>query len=331
LNVLFSSPRAAAGGELDPNQTHLKKPLIEHLAMGFGVFMPLVGLVVAIFLLWGTGIGWTEVLLLLGFYSFTILGVTIGFHRMFTHRALEAGPVTRFVLAVAGSMSAQGPVLGWCAVHRQHHKHSDRDGDPHSPHLHGEGVGGMLKGMWHAHFGWVFAEEPVAAAKAVPDLVADKVLVFVDRFFWFWLLSGWVIPGVIGALVSQSWTGAVAGFLWGGLVRTFLLHHVTWSINSVCHVWGTRPYDGPDESRNNPVFGLIAFGEGWHNNHHAFPTSARHGLRWWEIDITYIVIRAMKACGLVWNVRLVPESAQRARRAPATRSGDGAVAGQPTS
>jgi stearoyl-CoA desaturase (delta-9 desaturase) len=309
LNVL-SSPRTA-GRQTDPPSA--RKPLIENLAMAFGVFVPFLGLLVAIYLLWGNGIGWTEISLLVVFYTFTILGITIGFHRMFTHRALEGGAIVRFILGVAGSMSGQGPVMEWCAMHRQHHKHSDREGDPHSPHLHGPGVIGMLKGMIHSHIGWVFADEPAGVSTAVPDLVADPVLCFVDRFFWVWMLAGWALPGAIAFLIDRTWQSALLGFLWGGLVRTFLLHHVTWSINSVCHIWGTRPFGGADHSRNNPIFGLLAFGEGWHNNHHAFPTSARHGLRWWEIDLTYITIRALEAIGLVWNVRRVPTSAMRAR------------------
>jgi stearoyl-CoA desaturase (delta-9 desaturase) len=306
VNVL-SSPRR----QVEPAPG--SKPLIEQLAMGFGVIMPFIGLIAAIVLLWGAGVGWTQVLLLIGFYSFTILGVTIGFHRMFTHRALEGGPILRFILAVAGSMSAQGPVIEWCALHRAHHKHSDRDGDPHSPHLQGHGIFGLLKGMWHSHVGWLFSSEPAANPAAVADLLADSVLLFVDRFFWVWMLAGWLIPGVIAGLLLHSWTGALTGVIWGGLVRTFLLHHVTWSINSVCHVWGTQPFGQRDHSRNNPLFGVLAFGEGWHNNHHAFPTSARHGLHWWQMDLTWWTIQLLEKLKLVWNVRVPSTSAIVAR------------------
>ncbi len=309
MNVL-SSPRT---NPVVAERIHEPKPLIENLAMGVGVFVPFLGLIAAIYLMWGHGVGLTQLMLLLGFYTFTILGVTIGFHRMFTHRALESGPALRGLLAIAGSMSAQGPVLEWCAVHRAHHKHSDRPGDPHSPHLKGDGIVGLLKGMLHAHVGWCFASDPDAARSNVNDLLADPVLVFVDRLFWLWMLIGWVIPGVIAGLILHSWMGALGGVLWGGLIRTFMLHHVTWSINSVCHIWGTRPFDGPDESRNNAIFGILAFGEGWHNNHHAFPTSARHGLRWWEFDSTYVVIKLLEKLKLVWNVRVPPTSAIETR------------------
>jgi len=308
VNVL-SSPRR----QVEPVPS--SKPLIEQLAMGFGVVTPFIGLIAAIVLLWGAGVGWTQVLLLIGFYTFTILGVTIGFHRMFTHRALEGGPTLRFILAIAGSMSAQGPVIEWCALHRAHHKHSDRDGDPHSPHLQGHGILGLLKGMWHSHVGWLFSAEPAANPAAVADLLADPVLLFVDRLFWLWMLAGWIIPGVIAGLLLHSWAGALTGVIWGGLVRTFLLHHVTWSINSVCHVWGTQPFGQRDQSRNNPLFGVLAFGEGWHNNHHAFPTSARHGLQWWQMDLTWWTIRLLEKLRLVWNVRIPSSSAIEARRA----------------
>ncbi len=282
--------------------------------MAFGVFVPVLGLLVAIWLLWGHGVGWLDLGLLALFYSISSLGITIGFHRMFTHRGLEAGPVVRLLLAIGGSIAGQGPVIQWCAVHRRHHTHSDRDGDPHSPHLHGDGFVGMFLGMFHAHMGWLFAPEPPGVARSVPDLVADPVLRFVDRWFWAYMIGGWFLPGAIAGLITHSWWAAFTGFIWGGLVRNTLHHHVTWSINSVCHVWGSRPYQAPDMSCNNPIFGLLAFGEGWHNNHHAFPTSARHGLEWWQLDLAWVSIRAMKALGLVRNVRLPGPTARAAKR-----------------
>jgi stearoyl-CoA desaturase (delta-9 desaturase) len=309
VNVL-SSPRTT---EQHNDELELKKPLIEHFAMAFGILVPLTGVIAAMILLWGRGISMLDLILLVSFYTFTTLGITVGFHRMFTHRALQGGGVVRFILAVGGSMSGQGPLLEWCAVHRQHHKHSDRDGDPHSPHLHGGGFLGMFKGMIHSHVGWLFIDEPKGVATAVPDLVKDPILSFVDRWFWLLMPLGWIIPGAIAGLITKSWMGAFSGFIWGGLVRTFLLHHATWSINSVCHVWGTRPFRSPDHSRNNVICGLLAFGEGWHNNHHAFPTSARHGLRWWQFDLSWVTIWILQKLGLVWNVRLVPENVLKMR------------------
>ena len=284
--------------------------------MAFGVSFPFLGLIAAIVLFWGHGVSWLDLGLLLGMYSFCALGVTLGFHRMFTHRALQCGPVLRFIVAVAGSTSVQGPLLQWCAVHRRHHQHSDRAGDPHSPHLHGPGVAGVLQGMWHAHLGWLFAPEPPDLGRSIPDLLGDPVLVFVDRFFWLWVVLGWALPGVFAGLLMHSWVAALEGFLWGGLVRTFVHHHITWSINSVCHVWGTRPFAVPDQSRNNALFGLLAFGEGWHNNHHAFPTSARQGLRWWQIDLTWWCILLLRGLGLVRNIRVPAARAIAVRRQP---------------
>ena len=216
-------------------------------------------------------------------------------------------------------MSAQGPLLEWCAIHRHHHKHSDRDGDPHSPWLRAGGWGAMAAGMWHAHVGWLFARDAGERRPVVADLLADPVLCVVDRFFWAWMMLGWLAPAMIEGLCLSSWAAAFHGFLWGGLVRTFLLHHVTWSINSVCHIWGTRVFATPDHSRNNFLFGLLALGEGWHNNHHAFPTSARHGLHRWQIDLTYCVICAMQWCGLVWQVRVPSGASIAARRGLAAR------------
>jgi len=289
------------------------KPFHEKAAMAFGVGVPFFSLFFAIYLAWGHGVGIMEIALMLGMYSFTILGITVGFHRMFTHRAYEAKPIVRAVVAIAGSMAGQGPLIEWCALHRRHHQHSDRDGDPHSPHLHGEGIGGMMRGMFHAHFGWLFSREPEGLARCVPDLIGDPMLAFVDRLFWLWFLLGWIIPGLIAAAFGHTWTSFLSGVLWGGLVRTSLLHHVTWSINSVCHIWGSRPFRSHDESRNNVFFGVLGFGEGWHNNHHAFPTSARHGLRWWEFDASYWIIRGLELFGLAWKVKVPAADALRRR------------------
>jgi stearoyl-CoA desaturase (delta-9 desaturase) len=247
-------------------------------------------------------------------YALTALGVTVGFHRLFTHRSFETTRPVKFIFAVLGSMALEGPVLKWVAMHRRHHQHSDGEGDPHSPHHHGEGLRGLLAGAWHAHVGWIFDPDPADLPRYAGDLARDGVVRSVSRTWVLWSAIGLVLPAVLGGLITWSWRGALLGFIWGGLARVFLVHHVTWSINSVCHLWGTRPFKSRDESRNNFLFGVVGMGEGWHNNHHAFPTSARHGLRWWELDLSYWVIRGLAAAGLAWKVRVPAAPAVAAKR-----------------
>jgi stearoyl-CoA desaturase (delta-9 desaturase) len=243
--------------------------------------------------------------LLGGMYTVTMLGVGVGYHRLFTHKSFETGPALRFALAVLGSMAVEGDVVKWAAMHRKHHQHTDVPGDPHSPHAceSGDGRGRVLRGMWHAHMGWFFEKDPPDLERYVPDLERDRVAIAVSRTFPVWVALGLVIPAALGGLLTGTWTGALLGFLWGGLARVLLVHHVTWSINSVCHLWGSRPFRTGDESRDNPFFGVLALGEGWHNTHHAFPTSARHGLSWWKLDINYLVIRVLELLRLASNVR----------------------------
>jgi stearoyl-CoA desaturase (delta-9 desaturase) len=252
-------------------------------------------------------------------YLLTGLGVTIGYHRLFTHKSFETGAIVTTILGVLGSMAVEGSILRWAAFHRRHHRFSDRDGDPHSPHTaHHDGhrsLLGILKGFCVAHVGWMFRVEPSDIPTYVPDLRRSRLIRFLSTTFPVWVAASMLIPAAAGGLLSGSWSGVFLGFLWGGLVRTLLVHHVTWSVNSVCHLWGTRPYKSHDESRNNVFVGVLGFGEGWHNNHHAFPTSARHGLTWWQLDLSYIVIRAMQRAGLVWNVRVPSPERLTAKRA----------------
>jgi len=286
-------------------------PLAQRLTVFLTVVVPLLGLAGAIVLLWGWGIGWIDLGLLLGMYCIAGFGTTIGFHRLLTHRSFETSRPMRLLLAIFGSMGAQGPVIRWCAVHRRHHQAADQEGDPHSPHLHGEGVVNLLRGMFHAHVGWVFKPDPVNLARSVPDLLDDRGLNFVDRTYQLWVILGLLLPGVVGGAITQSWGGFFSGVVWGGLVRMCTMHHVTWSVNSVCHVWGDRPFRSADESTNNLPVALLSLGEGWHNNHHAFPTSARHGLRWWQFDSSYVLIRVMSWLGLARKVRLPSPAAMK--------------------
>jgi stearoyl-CoA desaturase (delta-9 desaturase) len=272
-----------------------------------GVPAPLVGVAAAIALLWHRAVGPLELGLMVGLYVITCLGVTLGYHRMLTHRAFDASRAFRAVVAVIGSMAVEGSVITWVADHRKHHAFTDREGDPHSPHLAGPGFWGAVKGLWHAHVGWLF--------ETVPDLVRDRALRIIDRLFGLWVALSFAIPFAVGWVVGGGLGAALSSLLWGGFVRVFLLHHVTWSINSICHFFGRKRFDVADESRN--VFWLAPFsmGESWHHNHHAFPTSAFHGLRWWErlADPTGLVIALLEKLGLVWNVVRISPERQRAR------------------
>lgn len=286
-------------------------PLRGRLATLAAILIPLIGLVAAMFLLWGWGFTWVDFGLLVGMYVLTALGITVGFHRLFVHRSFETYTWVKVILTALGSMTVQGSLLNWAAQHRRHHQHSDTPHDPHSPHHGGSGFLGWLRGFWHAHIGWAFKPDPTNLSHYVQDLERSRALRVSSALFGFWIVLGLVIPTVLGGILTGTWGGAWRGLLWGGLVRVFLVHHVTWSVNSVCHLWGMRTYRSKDESRDNFVFGVLAMGEGWHNTHHAFPTSARHGLRWWQIDVSYWVIRIMSWVGLAWNVKLPSLQAQR--------------------
>jgi stearoyl-CoA desaturase (Delta-9 desaturase) len=275
----------------------------ERLASFLGIVVPFIAFISAIWALWGRGFGWVHGGLLLVMYLMTAVGVTVGYHRLFCHRSFKTNRVMQCIFAVLGSMAFEGPVIKWVAMHRCHHQHSDRAGDPHSPHHNGEGFWGVLHGMWHAHVGWIFRGDPKNLAKYIPDLQGDRLMRVVSKLWVLWAILGLIVPALLCAWFTHSWMGLLFGFLWCGLARVFLVHHVTWSINSVCHIWGTRPFASHDHSRNNFLFGILGLGEGWHNNHHAFPTSARHGLRWWEFDASYYLILMMSWVGLAWDVK----------------------------
>jgi stearoyl-CoA desaturase (delta-9 desaturase) len=284
--------------------------LAHKLIMLTAIVAPFVGCILAIVLTWQNGfMGWLYLGMMVIGWQLTGMGVTIGLHRLATHRSFETYPIIRAFWVMLGALSVEGSPIVWCATHRKHHEYSDHHGDPHSPHLHGDSVWGMLRGFWHAHTGWLFSgywtEKDLQ--RYVPDLLAERWLVSIDRLYYLWVLATFAIPTAIGGLVTQSWEGAALGFLWGGLVRVFMTHHVTWAINSVCHIFGSRDYDSNDESTNNTICALLGMGEGWHNNHHAFPTSARHGLKWWQFDQSWLTIRAMQMLGLAWNVKVPTE------------------------
>lgn len=298
--ISFPTPMAP------PVQAARYVPRPTRLAVLMVVVLPFLSLALAAIQLWGAGANWLYLGLLGGMGVMTSVGVTVGFHRLFTHSSFQTIAPIRWALAIVGSMAIEGPVLKWVAVHRLHHQHSDEAEDPHSPHVHGGGIWGVVRGLWHAHVGWMFGEDHAGLEKYIPDLRRDRVLCVLSRLFPAWAVLGLLLPALIGGLITWTWTGAALGLLWGGLVRVFFVHHVTWSINSVCHIWGSQPFKTRDHSRNNVFFGYLALGEGWHNNHHAFPASARHGLRWWQLDLSYLLIRSMAMVGLAWRVKLPP-------------------------
>ena len=272
-------------------RTVTNKTAVRVLAL-FVVVVPLLGTVLAIGLLWKRAVYWPDLALLATMYFLNTLGVTVGYHRMLTHRSFRPHPVVKFVMLVLGTMSVQGPALEWAATHIKHHAQADREGDPHSP----------LEGFFHAHIGWFFSgmADPHVYCR---HLVKDRMVVFVSRTILLWVMLSLVIPFVIG-----GWTG----LLWAGFVRIFLLQHITWSVNSVCHMFGKREFETNDQSHNQWLVGLLAFGEGWHNNHHAFPRSAFHGLHWWQFDLSGYFIWALERLGLVHDVyRVRPDALAR--------------------
>jgi stearoyl-CoA desaturase (Delta-9 desaturase) len=275
------------------------------------VLVPFLGFVAGAALLWGRALGVRDIAIFVGVYLLTAVGVTIGFHRLLTHRAFDTHRPLRYILAVLGSMSLQGPVIDWVADHRKHHTFADEEGDPHSPHAgHGAGLRGMLRGLWHAHVGWLFETHGQASSRRfAPDLLSDRGMRRIHRAFPWIAFASLALPFLLGlALSGGSLVAGLTALLWGGLVRIFLVHHVTWSINSICHFFGARRFDTDDRSTNVFWLALPSLGEAWHHNHHAFPRSAFHGLRWWELDPSGWLILAMARLGLAWDVvRVTPE------------------------
>jgi stearoyl-CoA desaturase (Delta-9 desaturase) len=265
--------------------------------------VPLLALAAAVPLAWGWGLTWLDVGLAVVFYFLTGLGVTVGFHRHFTHGSFKAKRPLRVALAVIGSTAFQGGVIGWVADHRRHHAFSDKEGDPHSPWLFGTGPAAMIRGFWHSHMGWILGRDRTNARRFALDLLADRDIVAVDRLFLPLTLASLLVPALIGGLVSVSWWGALTALFWAGLVRVAVLHHVTWSINSICHMVGDRPFAARDRSANVWWLAVASFGESWHNLHHADPTCARHGVKRGQVDISARIIWLFERLGWVHSVR----------------------------
>jgi len=257
------------------------------------IVVPFLGFLAAARLAWSHGAGAAEITAFAIMYVLTFVGVEVGFHRHFAHRSFRAVRPVRIILAGVGSMALQGSVLWWAGVHRVHHANSDHSGDPHSP----------LEGLLHAHVGWLFRNlDPPEWRRRASTLFRDDVVRAATRGYYLWALAGLLVPSVGVALATRSWRGLLLGFLWGGLVRIFLVNHFVWSINSICHRFGSRPYGTKDESRNNALLCLPSLGFSWHNNHHAFPGSALNSHRWWQLDLCGFLILALRSLGLAWNV-----------------------------
>jgi stearoyl-CoA desaturase (delta-9 desaturase) len=271
------------------------------------VIGPFLATIYAVWRLWAIAVYWPDLVLFFGMYVLAGLGITIGYHRMLTHSGFESKPWVRAVFLAMGGIAVESGPLRWASTHLKHHAHSDKEGDPHSP----------LDGFVHAHLGWIIDGWDIEPEKHGAWMLKDPMVLFFERTFVYWVAIGLLIPFTLGGLWAMFTgasfiSGALTGLLWGGFVRIFITHHVTWSVNSICHVFGSRMFDTKDQSRNNFIVGLLAFGEGWHNNHHAFPNSAEHGMAWWQIDTSAYVIRLLEKLGLVWNVkRVTPEQLAR--------------------
>jgi stearoyl-CoA desaturase (delta-9 desaturase) len=289
----------------------------QRFLVGLFVAVPLAALVAAIPLLWGWGLGWHDVLIALAFYWLSGLGVTVGYHRYFTHLSFKSKAGLRVALAVAGSLAIEGPVITWVSDHRRHHKYSDREGDPHSPWRYGDDWKALSKGLVFAHIGWLFDPNKTSQEKFSPDLLADRRIKAVDKLFAPLVAVSLLLPALIGGLWGMSWHGALTAFFWGSLVRVALLHHVTWAINSICHTFGTTEFEARDRSKNVSWMAIASFGESWHNLHHADPTCARHGALKGQLDPSARVIWALEKLGWAYDVRW-PDEERLAAKRPAT-------------
>jgi len=292
-------------------------PLVDRIASGVVTAVPPIVLAIGMWLGWSSGLlVWQDILVLAISYAVIGTGITVGFHRLLTHRSFKCHRLLRAGFAALGSAAAEGPVIDWVATHRKHHQFSDADGDPHSPHGHGTGWMGALRGLAHAHVGWVFSDMEVAdESRYAKDLLADPLIRLVDRTFVLWVAVGLGAAFGLGVALTGTVAGGLTALLWGGAARIFLMHHATFSINSLCHFFGRKDWDTGDESRNLAWLAIPTWGEAWHNNHHAFPTSYRHGLRRWQLDPSAAIIRTLELLGLAWDVVRVDEGRMKRRAA----------------
>lgn len=286
----------------------------EQVTLALFIAIPFLALLAAVPVAWGWGLGWRDVVIALVMYAVSGHGITVGFHRYFTHGSFKARRGLKVALAVAGSLAIQGPVVRWVADHRRHHAFSDREGDPHSPWRYGETVPALIKGLWWAHTGWLFDVEQTPRTKYAPDLLSDRDIQRVDKAFPLLVAASMLTPAIVGGIWSMSWTGALTAFFWASLVRVSLLHHVTWSINSICHAMGERPFRSRDRSGNVWWLAVLSMGESWHNLHHADPTCARHGVEKGQVDSSARIIWALERLGWAHDVRWPTSKRIDARR-----------------
>ena len=270
-------------------------------------------------------IGAVEVGIMLGMHISCLVGVELGFHRLFAHRSYRTHKSVEIVFGALGSMAFQGPAIWWAATHRNHHGHSDQLGDPHSPNLHGGGAWGAIGGFFHAHLGWLFVAEstrPPGWSRLGHDLYRQPHIFKIHMAYVYWLFAGFAIPAVVGGFITWSWQGGFLGFLWGGPVRIFVMNHLTyWCVNSVAHSIGARPFVTGDLSTNNALFAIPTLGQTWHNNHHAFPNSAVMGVEWWQVDLGACILRVLEKTGLVWDLKVPSERMIASKRRAKQPSG----------
>ena len=292
-----------------------RKHIGEQLALGLFIVIPLAAVIAAGFVVWGWGLGYRDIVIGAAMYWIAGHGITVGFHRYFTHGAFKAKRPLRIALAVAGTLAIEGPVVRWVADHRKHHAFSDQEEDPHSPWRYGDNMRSVAKGLWHAHIGWLFDVEQTDPTKYAKDMLEDPAIVKISRWFPQLTAVSLLVPPLVGGLWSWSWQGALTAFFWGSLVRVSLLHHVTWSINSICHTFGNRPFRTRDKSVNVWWLAIPSMGESWHNLHHADPTAARHGVLRGQLDTSARLIRWFEQAGWVYNVRWPTPERIASRRA----------------
>ena len=291
------STESPANDPLQPNSMGMR------ITIGFFIVIPLIAVLLAIPVAWGGYLGWTDIALVFVMWTITAAGITVGYHRFFTHGSFKANRAVKIALAIAGSMALEGSLDQWVADHRKHHKFSDEIGDPHSPWRFGTSKRAIAKGLYYAHVGWFFDPQNTSIAKYAPDIAADKDLRRISRYFPLAITTTLLLPALLGGLITWSWIGALTAFFWAGIIRVALVHHVTWSINSICHVFGTRPFNSRDKSSNVAWLAIPSFGESWHNLHHVDQTSARHGVLRGQIDLSAEIIRGLEKLGWARDVR----------------------------